>query len=457
MILPRLEELEQLVRDEIIERKQAGYDTAAVEAEFARMEEKSVPALERLFGDLERCPMQDDYPYQEPSDLDQIKASWPGPSGDAPLTLSEAELYDKIYGGWLGRCAGCMLGKPVEFLKKDQIESWLRFADAYPLTNYFPPLPDLPEDTPDWLVERLSLIENWTKKRRAHEDWKPSTLLGRITCMARDDDIDYTIMRLDVVEDFGLGFTTMDIGESLLYQVPYRRIWSAERATYRNLINGILPPKSATYMNPYREIVGATTRGDMWGYLAPGMPALAAELAHRDARLTHTKNGIYGEMFASAVISTAFVTNDISEIVEAGVSVVPKNSRLAETLTDVISWSSEYSNWEDAWGRIIQKYGHYHRAHTINNIALILLGVIYGEGDFGRSVAITVMSGLDTDSTGATVGSLLGVITGAGALADKWVKPLNDRIESFVVGYNDSRISDLAKRTLTQTKGVLEA
>jgi ADP-ribosylglycohydrolase len=174
-------------------------------------------------------------------------------------------------------------------------------------------------------------------------------------------------------------------------------------------------------------------------------------MAYRDAMLTHTKNGIYGELLVSAMISTAFVTDSITDIVDAGIAVVPQQSRLAEALRDTITWSQKYSSWEDAWSRLIEKYRQYHWAHAITNAAIILLGILYGKGDFDRSLAVTVMAGQDTDSTGATVGSLLGVLVGARSIPDKWTKPLNDRLESYIAGYGDSRISDLAKRTMQIT------
>lgn len=77
-------------------------------------------------------------------------------------------------------------------------------------------------------------------------------------------------------------------------------------------------------------------------------------------------------------------------------------------------------------------------------------------GDYGKSIAISVMGGLDTDCNGATVGSILGVILGAEALPEKWVKPLNDLVESYVVGYNGSRVSELAERTFRMAKKTVE-
>jgi ADP-ribosylglycohydrolase len=246
----------------------------------------------------------------------------------------------------------------------------------------------------------------------------------------------------------------MNVGEAWLRLLPYLQVYTAERAAYRNLVNGLEPPETATYMNPYREWIGAQIRADMWGYVAPGNPELAAELAYRDANLSHVKNGIYGEMFVSAMISAAFATDDVEEIIKTGLAAIPKRSRLAEAINDVMGWSREYADWRGTWSKIIEKYGCYHFVHTINNAAIVAMGLLYGKGDYERSITISVMGGLDTDCNGATVGSILGVILGAKNLPEKWIKPLNNTVESYVVGYNNSRISNLAKRTFKMAKEV---
>jgi ADP-ribosylglycohydrolase len=270
--------------------------------------------------------------------------------------------------------------------------------------------------------------------------------------MVRDDDIDYTIINLHLLKNSGFKFTVSDVGNAWLNNLPYLKVYTAERVAYRNLVNGLAPPETATYMNPYREWIGAQIRADLWGYVTPGEPELGAELAHRDASLSHVKNGLYGEMFISAMISAAFTTNDIAEIINIGLSEIPEKSRLKKAIDDVVDWSKKYRDWRDTWEKINETYGHYHRVHTINNAALVLLGLLYGDGDYEKSITISVMGGWDTDCNGATTGSILGVILGSEKLPEKWIKPLNDRTESFVVGYNDSKISDLAKDTFKLAK-----
>lgn len=446
----RIDEIKQIVKDEMIQKKEEGYDVADIEERFLKTEIKTESELKEFFNSLEKCPPRSDFPYKEPSDLQEIVSERPRKIEKISMTLSDEDLFDRIYGGWLGRCAGCLLGKPVEGLNREQIEIWLKIANAYPLEDYFPPIRDLPEEAPKWLRNRLSYIDNMLKKTGV------GVLRGQINCMARDDDIDYTIVNLHILENYGPSFTTMNVGEVWLHLLPYMQVYTAERAAYRNLVNGLEPPEVATYMNPYREWIGAQIRADTWGYVAPGNPELAAELAYRDASLSHVKNGIYGEMFVSAMISAAFATSNIEEIIEIGLSVIPKKSRLTEAIRDVLKWSKEYDDWRDSWSKISEKYGHYHFVHTINNAAIVAMGLLYGRGDYEKSISISVMGGWDTDCNGATTGSIMGIILGAKSLPDKWIKPLNNNVKSFVIGYNDSKISDLAKRTLRIAKNFLE-
>jgi len=445
----QIKDLEQLVREEIIQRKEEGCDVIEIEKRFLKTERRTASTLNGFLKALGSLSAKPDFPCEEPSELREIRAQRPKEPEKTEIELSDSEIYEKIYGGWLGRCAGCLLGKPVEGLSKEQIEEWLKVADAYPLRHYFPPIEDLPEDAPDWLENRLSRIAEMTKRM------KRGVLLGQINCMARDDDIDYTVLGLHILENHGQNFTSRNVAETWLYLLPYQQVYTAERVAYRNLVNGIFPPESATYMNPYREWIGAQIRADTWGYVTPGMPDLAAELSYRDATVSHVKNGIYGEMFASAIVSAAFATDNIEKIIKAGLSVIPKKSRLAEAVKDVVLWSKESGDWKDTWSKISEKYGHYHSVHTINNAAIVVMGLLYGEGDFERSITISVMGGFDADCNGATAGSILGVIHGAEALPAKWIEPLNNLVESFVIGYNNSHISDLAKRTTTMVKKIL--
>jgi ADP-ribosylglycohydrolase len=270
--------------------------------------------------------------------------------------------------------------------------------------------------------------------------------------MARDDDLDYTILNLKLVEENGLNLSTEDVGEEWLLNLPYQMVYTAERQAYSNLVRGFKSPATAIYRNPFREWIGAQIRADLFGYIAPANPELAASLAYKDACLSHTKNGIYGEMFIAAAISAALVSNDLEKVIDAGLSQVPKNSRLAEVVKDVTSWSKELNNWQEVWEKTNKRYGKYNWVHTLPNLAFVLIGLIWGKLDFKKTVSIAVMCGYDTDCNGATAGSILGALQGIKGIPEDMSKLLNNRVKSIVPGYSDMRISDLAKRTFELAK-----
>lgn len=423
------------LKDEMIQRKEEGCEVDEVVSEFTRLgSASSEQELLTINKKLESLSPSADFRYKEPLDLEEIRRQRPAGPRKVDLNLTDEQLHEKIYGAWLGRCVGCMLGKPVEGWTREKIREYLELADVYPLTNY------VPEVVPHPAGYEMK------------EDAYGNAVLGKITCAARDDDLDYTVMNLHVLERWGQSFTTDDITETWLTHMPFKMTYTAERAAYRNLVNDLKPHESAIHRNPYREWIGAQIRADVWGYVTPGRPELAAALGYRDATLSHVKNGIYGEMFVAAMISAAFATNDVDEIVLAGLSEIPEGSRLAEAVRDVLKWKRQCPTWEEAWNKVMSKYGSYSWIHTINNAALVLLGLVYGEQDFEKGIAISVMSGLDTDCNGATCGSILGTILASNKLPSKWTDPLNDQLKTAVFGFLDCRISDLAKRTFLVAK-----
>jgi len=423
MYIPfNVEELRALVRDEIRQLKEEGRDVQDFEEEFNRLSDNPYALIEFYNRIRNMAPIRPDYPFVEPSSFEQIRSLRDSSPRRLEVKLDRRTLHDKILGGWIGRCIGCMIGKPVEGWSKEEIARRLKKISEYPLRGYFP----AQFFTENELTKRLSLTR------------------GNISQVERDDDIDYTIMNTLILYELGLDFTTYDIGKYWLSKLPYNMVYTAERAAYRNLIMGLKPPMTAIYLNPYREWIGAQIRADAWGYVLPGNPERAAELAYKDARLSHTKNGIYGEMFVSAMISSAFVLEDPEEIVKIGLSEIPKTSRLYEAISQVIEWWHNGISWEEALDNAIRRYGTYSPVHTINNAVLVVIGLLWGEMDFTKAVTITVMGGWDTDCNGATVGSIYGVMLGYNAIPKDLKAPLNDRIKSAIAGFDKVRISDMA-------------
>lgn len=423
------EELVQLAEEGAeVEQLKRGLDLAADQPAQVQQE-----ALEAFWRQAEALRERVSGPYQEPSTLDAIRAARPAGPRRLPVQFDSA-LEDRIRGAWLGRCAGCMLGKPVEGWRRDKIELLLRTAAAHPLDDYFPAVETLPEGV----------------------QWHPShseCLRPNITHGVRDDDTDYTVLGLHLLEAHGPDFTSRQVAEAWLALLPYHKTYTAERVAYRNFVDEVWPPESAVLMNPYREWIGAQIRCDAFGYAAPGWPERAAEFAFRDAAISHTRNGIYGEMFFAALIAACLVQDDLQAAIETALAEIPANCRLTEAVRDVLAWSAA-GGWEQTWDRIEGKYGRYHPVHTINNAALVLMGLLHAEGDFTRAIGVAVMGGLDTDCNGATAGSVLGALLGAKALPAKWVEPLHDTLHSALDGMNVNRISDLAARTLRVAKTV---
>jgi len=426
------------LREDLRALAEEGYDvsrpTAELEALGGLAQEEAARRRQEIAAGLGELARRPDFGYDEPSDLQAIRAARPEGPRKLAGKLSRSARADKTRGAWLGRAAGCLLGKPCEGWHRRNIEKALRAIGEWPLADYWPVV-----------TARIEGIE--------YRPPNDPSLRQNITWMTRDDDMDYPILGLHILEAYGPGFQSRDVAREWLSRLPYWCVYTAERVAYRNLVNELAPPSSATYRNPYREWIGAQIRADIWGWAAPGEPESAAEFAWRDAAVSHTKNGIYGEMFFAALLAAAFIESDVHRLVEIGLSEIPRNCRLREAVLDTVEWCDRDPNWETTWERINGKYGHYHGVHTINNAAVVLMGVLHARGDFERAISIAVMGGWDTDCNGATAGSVMGVLLGAKALPAKWIAPLHDRISSIVIGFNDVKLSELARRTCAVQPG----
>jgi ADP-ribosylglycohydrolase len=444
--MPETVPTESYLREELTALAEEGFETSEAAALLEQIRALDTQHATQIRGEiasmLKRLPRRSDFAFDEPSDLSGIRAARPDGPRKLRGRLGKRLLADRTLGGWLGRAAGCLLGKPCEGWSRERIEKTLRAFGEWPLSDYWPSVSDLPPGFRFWergAPEQPGVLEY-------HRPDNPC-LRGNIKRMARDDDMDYPIIGLHILERFGPQFTTANVGQAWLDCLPYHQVYTAERVAYRNLVNGLEPPATATHENPYREWIGAQIRADIWGWACPGNPELAAELAFRDASLSHTKNGVYGEMFFAALIAAAFIESDLRKLIEIGLSEIPRNCRLREAVLDTVEWCESDPDWQTTWDRINAKYGHYHGVHTINNAAVVLMGLLHAKGDYERAIAIAVMGGWDTDCNGATSGAVMGTIMGAKALPAKWIAPLNDRISSIVIGYTDTKLSALAKRT----------
>jgi ADP-ribosylglycohydrolase len=425
--------LKELLGDELVQRRQSGYvvdDGLATDVQAA-LEDPEVPLEEigRLYDELDHTNLCRDWPYEEPSAIEDILALAPG--AETGPKLSADVLRDRIQAAWLGRCAGCNLGKPVEGFgwNRAKLKEYLELANAFPLADY------------------LVVLDPMPAQFTLNPCWKVATR-GRVKAMARDDDTDYTMLGLRVLEKYGPGFTTADMGAEWLQALPFTMVYTAERVAYRNLIFGKRPPATATYRNPYREWIGALIRGDIFGYVSPGDPVAAARLAYHDAALSHTANGIYGEMWAAALIAAALSSTTAREALDTALRVVPAESRLAGALRQTSDHHDKGQTWDDAMTSMEDRLAGYHWVHTINNAEVVAAALLWGEGDFSRTIGLAVEAGLDTDCTGATAGSVFGALHGTEALPDHWTDPLQDTMHSAIFGFDGVHITELVERTM---------
>lgn len=157
---------------------------------------------------------------------------------------------------------------------------------------------------------------------------------------------------------------------------------------------------------------------------------------------------MYGATWAAALIAAAFTAPTVRHAVDQALAVIPASSRLARTVRRVVSLHDTRMTWEDTLTTVAEETAGLGWIHTIPNAAVLTAGLLYGDGDFTRTITLTVRGGLDTDSNGATAGSVAGVLTGADAIPTQWKEPLEDTVRSAVSGFDGVRISELAQRTV---------
>ncbi|SCE14694.1 ADP-ribosylglycohydrolase [Streptomyces sp. BpilaLS-43] len=438
---------EDLVGHELRQAAQDGRDAGDVERRWyaaggapapERAGASEVPAspelralAERLLDELDsvESPLARD----EPTDLAAIRAAcprWPAPR-TRPVTLGP----ERLHAAWLGRAAGCLLGKPVEKLPLAGIRALAGATGNWPLATWF---------TARGLPDGLAAAYPWNRRSAA------TSLAENIDGMPEDDDLNFPVLALLLLRRHGHGFTTDDVAGLWLATLPAGRVFTAERVAYRNLLDGVEPPLTARRRNPFREWIGAQIRADVHGWTHPADPAGAAEQAYRDAVLTHTGNGVYGAMFtAAALAEAAGGETDVHGCLAAGLRVVPPRTRYAHAVRLGIEAARAERDFDLVVDRLHAVYGDtHHWVHVLPNAALLAAALTHADGDFGRSVCAAVSGGWDTDSNGATAGSLAGLLAGRpAALPEHWTAPLKNRLATSVPGFEAVGFDTLAGLT----------
>lgn len=242
------------------------------------------------------------------------------------------------------------------------------------------------------------------------------------TEMLPNDDLDLQVVwacvldRLDAVK-----VSRHVLAQAWLDHVDFP--WDEYGVALRNLKNGLQPPLSGSHDNWFANGMGAPIRSEIWACLAPGQPALAAAYAYEDACVDHADEGIWGEVFLSALQSAAFVQSDAAILLRDALDTLPAESRVRRAVADTQTWWHEKHDWRVVRELILQHHGHENFTDAPMNIAFSVLGWLAAEGDFSRGICIATNCGKDTDCTGATTGALMGILNPQG-IDEKWLAPI---------------------------------
>ena len=362
-----------------------GRDISSLSKEFDRVllldldSSESQKAASSLLETSISLPKSANFPFEEPTTLENIRSSRPSQTELPKLSLSPEQVEDRIHGAYVGRAIGSLLGQDVEDWTRAKMIGYLNDSGRFPLDGFFT-FSNLPPQT----IAKYELTEAWGEKVENSKSTRQN-----------------------------LGFVLSNLGLSKS---------SGEKPIHKS---------------PMRESIGEFNRRDFWGLITPGDQELGAEFAFREADETLSKNGVYSAMWVAGMIAATFVTNDIPTIIRAGMEQIPESSRLADILDSILEWHELEIDYGTCVYRIHEMWHEtdpLHHFHSLPNSALIAIALLLGEGDFAKSICFAVESCFATSINGATTGAILGVLLGAKALPTIWTSRIS---ETFETGLSD--------------------
>jgi len=336
----------------------------------------------------------------------------------ADIILSRDDYRDKVLACWLGKNIGGTLGAPFEWKRQtNNVSFYTQDLGGEPLPN---------------------------------------------------DDLDIQLIWLIAMEERGVEVDAKTLADYwCLYVAPH---WAEYGTGKINMRSGLVPPLSGTMFNAYKHSCGSYIRCEIWACVAPGLPKLAAQLAYQDAILDHGDGeGTYASIFIASLESAAFVNSNLRELIDIGLSYIPKNCGVAGAVKTAIKAHDSGKTWKKAREEILRHHRGKLFAHDLadqkkgfsegvqgydvpSNIGLTVLGLLYGGNDFGKMICTTVNCGEDTDCTGATAGSIFGIMHGAKAIPKKWIDPIGHGIKTICLNLGDihalpKTVDELTDRT----------
>jgi hypothetical protein len=338
--------------------------------------------------------------------------------------LSRATLEDKIRGGWAGQMIGVSYGAPTEFRSNGKI------------------------------------VEGNLNK---YLDWSPERLKNAID----QDDLYVEMTFAEVMDKVGLDATTEQYGE--MFKNSLYELWHANAGARRNLNRGIKAPMSGhPKYNIHANDIDFQIESDFIGLMTPGLPREANKYADRVGRVMNWGDGLYGGMFFAGMYATAFFENDPRKIVERGLLSIPAESAYAKLIADVLRWSAENPNdWKKTWQLIEDKWD---KGDVCTDGALepfnidaklnggyVALGLLYGAGDFAKTLEVATRSGQDSDCNPSSAAGVLGVMLGYNRIPDVWkagIPAIADTRFSFTQYSFNQIVASTQARALKVVEGV---
>lgn len=332
---------------------------------------------------------------------------WQSCSKDQKVYLNENEFRDRVYACWLGKNIGGTLGMPFE-----------GDTNIHDITFYT----SLKEGEP-----------------------------------AANDDLDLQILWLKAMQENEAHIDAFTLADYWLKYVPVN--WNEYGIGKANMRSGLMPPVSGEFNNSrWKNSNGAWIRSEIWACLFPGNPEMAAKMAREDACIDHgAAEGTYAEIFTASIESAAFIESDRDSLISFGLSMIPPGCRVARAVKTAIKAKAEGKDWKEARMAVINDTKDMGWFQAPRNVAFTIIGWLYGENDFGKSICIAVNCGDDTDCTGATLGSIFGIIGGTKVIPENWRKPVGNKIATVAIsGFEAPENLDLlTDSTVSMTKKVL--
>lgn len=266
-----------------------------------------------------------------------------------------------------------------------------------------------------------------------------------------NDDITFELAFLDAFGRKGYDVTSEDIALSWVGLIPCG--WSAEEIAIRNIKNGIFPPESGTYRNPFNEWIGAQMRAGICGMVAPGDAYLAARLAWSDGEVSHANNGILGEVFNAVMTSLAFVERDIRRLVKRSIDLLPKDSEYYSVVSFAWECCENCDTWQEALRHCLEKYKRYNWIHAYPNACCEIIALCYGGGDFEETLHIVTMCGVDVDCNAGMIMPLIAITKGVSVIPQRLLHPAFSSLRTYMRGrFREITLEELVHDTFNSIK-----